>query len=181
MSNPTNKETKIRIKVWLDANGHAILGEGGATLLKAIRYTGSISKAAREIGVSYKFAWDYIKKIEKILNKKIVDTYKGGNTRGGATLTDEGIKLLEEYNKAKRKIDACVSEFENFEIFGETKNKFKVRIKQIMRGKDASIVIGEVQRGTMLRVLITKEALRKLKLRKNTKCGIMIKASSFEV
>ena len=176
-----NKETKVRIKVWLDANGHTVLGEGGAALLRAIQKTGSISRAAKEIGVSYKFAWDYIKNIEKILGKKIVNTFKGGNTRGGTVLTEEGIKVLEEYEKARGRINACISEFENFEIFGETKNRLKVKVKQIVKGTDASIIIGEVPKGTTLRVLITKEALQKLGLKRNTKCGVMIKASSFEV
>ena len=176
-----NKKPRIRIKIWLDADGQNILGEGGAALLKAIQKNGSISKAAKEIGVSYKFAWDYIKKIETALGDKIVHTFKGGNIRGGATLTERGVELLNEYDKAMRQINSCISEFNNFEIFGETKNQVKLRIKQITRGKKASIVVGEVQKNTILRVLITKEALQKLKLKKNSKCGIMIKASSFEV
>jgi len=176
-----NKETKVRIKVWLDVNGHTVLGEGGASLLRAIQRTGSISKAAKEVGVSYKFAWDYIKKIEKVLQKEIVKTFRGGNTRGGAVLTEDGIRLLKEYETARNRINACVSEFENFEIFGETKNRLKVRVKQIIRGRDASIIVGEIPKGATLRVMITKEALQKLNLKKNDRCGIMMKASSFEV
>ncbi|OYT30128.1 MAG: ModE family transcriptional regulator, partial [Thermofilum sp. ex4484_79] len=49
------------------------------------------------LGISYKFAWNYIKKIEDRLGLKIVETHRGGTSRGGARLTDVGRELMETY------------------------------------------------------------------------------------
>jgi molybdate transport system regulatory protein len=64
-------------------------------LLKAIAATGSITKAAREVGLSYKGAWEMIDRANNLSPELLVDTAIGGRFGGGTRLTPAGAALLE--------------------------------------------------------------------------------------
>ncbi|UCB60615.1 MAG: ModE family transcriptional regulator, partial [Candidatus Bathyarchaeota archaeon] len=49
-------------KVWLEFKGEPLLGEGGAEILEAIKREKAISRAARSIGMSYRYVWNYLAK-----------------------------------------------------------------------------------------------------------------------
>lgn len=69
-------------------------------LLQSILDYGSLTKAAKEIKVSYRTALNYIEKMEMALDVKIVNTTKGGKGGGGGTsLTDDGYSILKECKK----------------------------------------------------------------------------------
>lgn len=104
---------KVSFKVWLEYKGEPLIGLGGVKLLKLINDTGSISKAAREMGVSYKFAWSYIKSIEKRLGIKIIEAHRGGKGGGYAKLTDEGLKLVHFYEELFNRFSELALFFEN--------------------------------------------------------------------
>jgi len=55
----------VRFRVWVEVGGVHLIGPGGYDILKAIDETGSISGAARRLGMSYRFVWNYIDKMEK--------------------------------------------------------------------------------------------------------------------
>lgn len=95
-------------KVWLRSGGEDIIGKGGAALLKSIERYGSITKAARELGFSYKFAWDQLSDMEKKLGFPVISTKRGGVTRGGAELTGMGRRLLRRYEKIEKLVKGTV-------------------------------------------------------------------------
>jgi molybdate transport repressor ModE-like protein len=64
-------------------------------LLAAIKGTGSLSRAAQEAGVSYRYAWSLLNKLEKTLNQQLVVRKTGGCAGGGTELTGSGLRLLE--------------------------------------------------------------------------------------
>lgn len=69
-------------------------------LLEAIDYTGSINKASKEIGITYKTAWKRLHKLKEIYyNESIVQSEIGGNQRGGTYLTTFGRELLKKLKK----------------------------------------------------------------------------------
>ena len=54
----------------------------------------------QKVGMSYRYVWNYIQKIEKAVGEPIVETHKGGKTGGGgAQLTELGKNLLAEYRQ----------------------------------------------------------------------------------
>ena len=63
------KRRSPKFKLWLSEGTHDVIGEGGVSLLKAIDEFGSITAAAKKIGMSYRFAWNQIKEIEKTYNE----------------------------------------------------------------------------------------------------------------
>ena len=103
-------------KIWLTKNGNDVVGEGGASLLKAIAKCGSITEAAKEVGVSYKYAWDRIAEIEKALGHPLVTTRRGGKYGGGgAELTNKALVLLKDYDRMARYVDRVLKDSESWE------------------------------------------------------------------
>jgi len=90
-------EYKIKSRIWIEADGNILLGEGRISLLKAIEETGSLSKAAKSLGMSYKKAWSLIDAVNKRAEKAVTTTSIGGKGGGGAELTDYGKSLVETF------------------------------------------------------------------------------------
>ncbi len=85
---------KIKSRIWIEFEDHVLLGEGRVQLLKAIDKTGSLSKAAKSINISYKKAWDLIDSVNKSAKKPVIVTNTGGKGGGGAELTEYGKSLI---------------------------------------------------------------------------------------
>ncbi len=75
------------------------LGPGKADLLEAIGRTGSISSAARDLGMSYRRAWLLADEIGRLFKRPILATAAGGSHGGGAELTDFGRAVLAAYRR----------------------------------------------------------------------------------
>ena len=74
-----------------------IVGPGKIELLKAVRDTGSISAAARTIGMSYKRAWYLLDTLNKGFHQSVFEASPGGRGGGGAQLTALGETLITAY------------------------------------------------------------------------------------
>ena len=89
----------IRIQV----NDKFYIGPGKISLLEAILDTGSISSAAKKMGMSYRKAWKLIKDINDASLEKIVITSTGGKGTGGAFISTEGQKFINSFRKIEKK------------------------------------------------------------------------------
>ena len=76
-----------------DALGHA-LTDKRIDILRHIGACGSISQAARAVGVSYKAAWQALDTLTNLAGTPLVSRAVGGAGGGGAQLTDAGRELL---------------------------------------------------------------------------------------
>jgi len=101
---------EIKSKVWLEVDGKPVFGEGRRSLLEAIDRHGSISQAAKEITISYRKAWGYIKAMEERLGFELVQRQAGGKNGGGAALTEEARKFLKRYKKIEDGIKELIDE-----------------------------------------------------------------------
>lgn len=86
------------------------MGPGKADLLTALAETGSISAAARQMGMSYKRAWYLIDTMNRCFREPVVETVKGGRGHGGARLTAMGQTVLERYRAMEARAAAAVAE-----------------------------------------------------------------------
>jgi molybdate transport system regulatory protein len=91
----------VRLRVVLQHN--IAIGPGKADLLEAIGATGSISAAARRMGMSYKRAWLLVDTMNRCFRSPLVAAAKGGETGGGARLTALGGKVLWRYRSMERR------------------------------------------------------------------------------
>jgi molybdate transport system regulatory protein len=85
----------IRPRIYLSPD--LIVGPGKIALLKAVRDTGSISAAARTLGMSYKRAWYLLNTLNKGFHQPVFDASTGGRGGGGARLTALGETLITSY------------------------------------------------------------------------------------
>lgn len=93
-------DLKPNYKLWLEKKGEYIFGPGAYAILKAVHQSGSITKGAESLDMSYRYAWGVIRKIERKLGVKLVETFKGGSTGGGgARITDYGLEIMETYHR----------------------------------------------------------------------------------
>ena len=90
---------RIRIKAGQDI----ALGPGKIDLLEAIENTGSISAGARELGLSYRRAWDLVDTMNHCFKHPLVARVKGGKGGGGAQLTADGREMLKLYRSMEAK------------------------------------------------------------------------------
>ena len=70
------------------------VGPGKIALLEAIQREGSISAAARALGMSYRRAWELVAELNRIFTAPVVERVTGGSGGGGARLTELGEALL---------------------------------------------------------------------------------------
>ncbi|MDA8082712.1 MAG: winged helix-turn-helix domain-containing protein [Nitrospiraceae bacterium] len=101
---------EIKSKLWIESEGKPVFGRGRRFLLEAIDRHGSINQAAKEINISYRKAWGYIKAMEERLGFKLVERQTGGKNGGGATLTREAEKFLKKYEALEMGIRELVDE-----------------------------------------------------------------------
>lgn len=98
---PRKKLLKAQVdgRIWFSMDGKPLLGRGRVELLKGIRETGSISRAAKAMKMSYKAAWDAIDAINNACGCEIVQSRPGGTRGGGSSLTAEGEQLLSRFDE----------------------------------------------------------------------------------
>ncbi len=89
---------KVKSRIWIEVDDNILLGEGRVALLKAIEETGSLSKAAKSLKMSYKKAWSLIDALNSRAQKPVVTTSIGGKGGGGAKLTDYGKNLATAFD-----------------------------------------------------------------------------------
>ena len=83
---------RIRLHIHLSAS-HS-LGPGKVALLEAIEAKGSISAAARELGMAYRHAWELVDDLNCAFRSPVLRATSGGSAGGGATLTRFGKSLV---------------------------------------------------------------------------------------
>jgi molybdate transport system regulatory protein len=88
-----------RVKLSIVFESGARIGPGKAALLESIRETGSISAAARDMGMPYKRAWTLLDSMNRAFKRPVVEAASGGARGGGATLTPFGVDVLERYRR----------------------------------------------------------------------------------
>ena len=93
---------KIKSRIWIEVDGNKLLGEGNVKLLKAIDKTGSLSKAAKSIGMSYKKAWSLVDAVNKRAKKPVTINSIGGKGGGGAKLTPYGKDLIHSFDEINK-------------------------------------------------------------------------------
>lgn len=85
------------------------LGPGKAALLDAVARSGSISAAAREMGMSYRRAWLLVDTMNRCFKAPLVEASKGGSGGGGARITELGLDVLARYRAMELKAAASVA------------------------------------------------------------------------
>ena len=100
----------LKLKLWLVDDGKFLISDGRATLLRKVKDLGSMSKAAKEMGMSYRHAWEVLQKVSENAGGDIVVSARGGKEGGATHLTQLGETILTEYENKARSV---TSQLEN--------------------------------------------------------------------
>jgi len=102
---------ELEAKARLLVKGERALGPGKADLLDAIKQHGSISKAAKAMGMSYSRAWELVEAMNRLFKQPLVETESGGKRGGGARVTQFGEETLAVYRDLETALETQVVAF----------------------------------------------------------------------
>jgi len=97
-----NHRFSVNGSLWLECNGKKYFGPGPMELLERIEKIGSINKAAKQMEMSYKKAWEIIDRLNRNAGHPLVNTRIGGEKGGGSVISSDAKKLI-AYHKMLRK------------------------------------------------------------------------------
>ncbi len=103
------REEKIDALLALRSKGKFLVGRDRIKILEAVAEYGSISKAAKVVGFSYKAAWDAVNSINNLLPSPAFVTKAGGRSGGGAEVTVEGRRLIAMFHQLEARVSRISS------------------------------------------------------------------------
>lgn len=161
-------------------------------LLQAIGEAGSISAAAKQIGLSYKAAWDAVDTMNNLAGEPLVLRSTGGQRGGGATLTPRAQELLQLYQALNQEHQRFMAQLakastpsaQNLELIQHmmiqtsARNKLLGTVERIKPGAVNDEVTLDIGDGLQIVATITKESVQNLNLHPGKRALAFIKASS---
>lgn len=95
---------EVKVKIWIeDDKENLVFGGGKTQILELIEQTGSISEAAKKVGMNYKKAWSHIKILQEYIEDELVIVQKG-RTSGGTVLTAKAKEIIEKYKAYEKEV-----------------------------------------------------------------------------
>lgn len=94
------------VRFRIDFGEDGSVGPGKVSLLEHIGRTGSLSEAARALGMSYRRAWQLLADLNGSFREPVVVSARGGRGGGGATLTPFGERLVRTYREFDAQLQA---------------------------------------------------------------------------
>lgn len=91
------RKPMLKLRTRVTVGDTIAIGPGKIALLEALSETGSITAAAKSLGMSYRRAWLLIDELNRALSDPAVASAPGGQHGGGSELTASGRKLIELY------------------------------------------------------------------------------------
>lgn len=99
-----------RFKLWAEVSEQSVMGEGRYSLLKEIQKSGSLSKAAKHLKMSYGHAHQLIRDLNQRLGFIIIEPAVGGKKGGGMRVTERGKDLLQWFEDLTANVEKLLQE-----------------------------------------------------------------------
>lgn len=177
--------------VWFRSGDETLGGATRIALLAAIQQTGSITGAAKAVGMSYKAAWDAIDAMNNLAGAALVVRATGGKGGGGTTLTPKALKLIDTYGAIERehrlfleRAGAAIEGFEHdWQLIGRIGMKTSARnqlfgtVKKITRGAVNDEIELVLSGGQSIVAIVTHESTESLGLKEGGGAFALVKAS----
>lgn len=178
-------------ELWLRAGEQTLGGATRIALLAAIGDTGSITRAAKAVGLSYKAAWEAVDTMNNLAGEPLVARSTGGKGGGGTTLTPRATSLIAAFRTIEREhrrfIEAASAAVAGFDVDWALIGRIgmKTSARNQLFGKVASIVRGTVNDevtlalpgGQAVVAVLTHESAEALGLREGASACALVKAS----
>jgi molybdate transport system regulatory protein len=103
---------RIEANVSLKSESSPSVGRERIRLLQAVARAGSITAGARDVGLSYKAAWDALDAMANLFGRPLLTTKSGGASGGGAALTPAGLKVIDAFGRMEAEMARVVRRLE---------------------------------------------------------------------
>jgi molybdate transport system regulatory protein len=168
------------------------VGADRIRLLQTIGEKGSISAAAKAVGLSYKGAWDAVQALNNLFDRPLILAQPGGRAGGAAQVTPAGHAVVAAFRQVEAELDGIVGELER-RLGGDAASletvirslSMKTSARNALRGVVANVKDGAVNAEVALKVsdaieiiaVITRESVADLGLQPGKAAVALIKAS----
>lgn len=178
--------------VWLAQGSSKLGGPERMALLRAVAQQGSITHAAKAVGLSYKGAWDAIDAMNTLAGAPLVERSTGGRGGGATRLTPHGLALVERYEQIAavhqrflQLLDAqAVDLTQHFSLLKvvnmktSARNQFVGTVSAVRAGAVNDEVELTLPGGARLVAVVTRDSTEALGLRTSMTAMALVKSSS---
>jgi molybdate transport system regulatory protein len=187
--------------LWFQSGQQMLGGAARIGLLAAIRETGSITGAAKAVGMSYKAAWDAVDAMNNLAGEPLVERATGGKGGGGTTLTLRALRLIDTWRAIEREhrrfleraakaaealgyaaeagsVDRDLALLGRFGLRTSARNYLYGTVAAILRGAVNDEVSLALPGGQTVVAVVTRESTETLGLVEGTEAVALVKASS---
>ncbi len=179
-------------EMWLTDSEANRLALDQIGLLQAILDTGSISAAAKSVGISYKTAWERLERLNNLSKSPLVSRSSGGSKGGGTQLTEYGLQVitgfaelkehhqlfLRDLNDHLHSIDDIRGFVKHSALQASARNQFLGTINTVHQGTVNTEVLIDIADSLQLVAIITENSRKEMALTEGQSVLAMIKASS---
>lgn len=184
-------DLKIVGSLSLGKDEQNLLSDRRIALLEKIAECGSITQAAKAVGLSYKGAWDAVDVMNGMFGEPLVATMTGGKGGGGTQLTMTGIRIVDAYSALRREqqrflkvASAGIEDFDNvyqmirrLSVKTSARNQFFGKISGIKLGPVNVEVELTLTGGDKIHSVVTHDGLDNLSLKIGSEAWALVKSS----
>ncbi|MFN7725796.1 MAG: TOBE domain-containing protein [Rubrivivax sp.] len=178
--------------IWLSVGGESFGGQARIGLLQAIASQGSITRAAQQVGISYKTAWDAIDTMNQLAGHALVTRSTGGRGGGSTRLTAHGQQLVERFaqvdaahqrflrllNGGSLDLSQAFSELQTLNLRTSASNQFVGTVSAVRLGAVNDEVELALDSGARLVAVVTHGSALALGLRTGQTAYALLQAAS---
>ena len=178
--------------VWMTVGGENFGGLSRICLLAAIASCGSITKAAKEIHMSYKAAWDAVDQMNNLAGEALVERVSGGKGGGGTRLTARGLQLVDQFRLLEREHQRFLDQLGqragvvagDFDLIRKmnmktsARNQFLGTVSRVAAGAVNDEIILDIAGGQTIIAIVTRDSTLELGLAPGAEAFALVKASS---
>ncbi len=187
-----NKGIELQGAIWMTVGSANLGGPGRIELLSRIAECGSITGAAKAIGMSYKAAWDAIDAMNNLAGEPLVERQTGGKGGGGTRLTRRAEQLVANFRlivqehrrfieHLSRQAEGIADDYlliRRMSMKTSARNEFLGTVRELKRGAVNDEVELEVAGGQRIVAIVTRESSQNLGLAVGREVFALVKAPS---
>lgn len=159
-------------------------------LIEAVDELGSITAAAKRLGLSYKGAWDIVQALNNLFDAPLIEAAPGGRAGGAARATPRGREVVSAFRRVQGEVDAALAKLEAGLAGESARDLFwslgmRTSARNALRGEISHVTPGAVSSEVSLRVaegvdivaVLTRRSVEELGLAVGRPAIALIKSS----
>jgi molybdate transport system regulatory protein len=188
----TDPAIELHGSVWMTVGGENFGGLTRIKLLAAIASCGSITRAAKEIHMSYKAAWDAVDQMNNLAGEPLVERVSGGKGGGGTRLTARGLQLVDNFRTLEREHQRFIEQLgqhpgglaDDFQLIRRmhmktsARNQFLGTVAQVKAGAVNDEIALDIAGGQRIVAIVTRDSTLELGLVPGAQAFALVKDSS---